>query len=360
MASTAGSGILEGDRQLLEPTPGGFGTLPTATGGLARIAYARAREAGIELDPLLTKAGLTHEQIENRHVRITVASQVSFLDLVARALSDDLLGFHLALLPDLREIGLLFYVMASSDRLHEALQKAARYSSIVNDGISLRYIEGIDATLALSYVGVDRYRDRHHIECWMTLIVRICRQLTGLRVAPSRVRLIHRGTRDRVELGRFFDCDVEFGADADAIAFSTGIRDMPVVDADPYLNSLLTTYCEDALSRKLRNAGSSRTRVENAIVPLLPHGKAQIGEIALRLGVSQRTLARQLSSEGTTFSEVMDHLRSKLATHYLQDDDLSISQIAWLLGYQEVSAFSHAFKRWTGDTPRRARACLAS
>jgi AraC-like DNA-binding protein len=90
-------------------------------------------------------------------------------------------------------------------------------------------------------------------------------------------------------------------------------------------------------------------------VPLLPHGKGQVGEIAPRLGLSQRTFARRLSLEGLTFSEVLERLRFDLAERYLADDGLSISQIAWLLGYREVSAFTHAFKRSPGAMRRLVR-----
>lgn len=75
--------------------------------------------------------------------------------------------------------------------------------------------------------------------------------------------------------------------------------------------------------------------------------------------MSARTFARRLASEGMTFSEVLENLKSHLAQRYLADESLSISQIAWLLGYQEVSAFTHAFKRWTGQTPRQARSRAA-
>jgi AraC-like DNA-binding protein len=121
----------------------------------------------------------------------------------------------------------------------------------------------------------------------------------------------------------------------------------------------LVAYCEEALSRRLTDRGSFRSSVENAIVPLLPHGKGHAREIAPRLGLSQRTLARRLSLEGLTFSELLEKLRSDLAERYLTDDGLSISQISWLLGYQEVSAFTHAFKRWTGKTPRELRSRIA-
>jgi len=71
--------------------------------------------------------------------------------------------------------------------------------------------------------------------------------------------------------------------------------------------------------------------------------------------MSTRTLTRRLAAEGQTFGQVVDELRTDLAERYLRDRDLSISQIAWLLGYQEVSAFTHAFRRWTGRTPSASR-----
>jgi AraC-like DNA-binding protein len=95
-------------------------------------------------------------------------------------------------------------------------------------------------------------------------------------------------------------------------------------------------------------------------VPLLPHGKARVDEIARRLGVSQRTLARRLSMEQMSFSAVLERLKIDLADRYLADDGLSISQVAWLLGYQEVSSFTHAFKRWTSKTPRQVRSQKAA
>src|SRR6185295_9317877 len=100
----------------------------------------------------------------------------------------------------------------------------------------------------------------------------------------------------------------------------------------------LIAHFEKAMSHRSTNLGSFRSIVENAIVPLLPHGQARAVEVADKLAVSRRTFARRLSSEGVTFSGVLESLRSDLAGHYLADESLSISQIAWLLGYQEVSA----------------------
>jgi AraC-like DNA-binding protein len=331
------------------------GALPTASGGIARLAYAHVRAAGGDPVLLLNKAGLTAAQIDDRDARLNVRDQIHFLNLAADALQDDLLGFHLAQAAELRELGLLYYVLTSSDSLGEALRRSARYSSIVNEGVSLKYEHGRDIRIALCHVGVSRHLDRHQMEFFAVTLVRIGRLLTGHRLVPKRVKFVHHRSELSPELSEWFGTKVEFGAVADEIVFAAPMVSIPVVSADPYLSQLLVKYCEEALAFRSNRTGSFRVAVENAIGALLPHGTARAPEIARQLGVTQRTLGRRLSSEGITFSEVLENLKSDLARRHLADKSLSISQIAWLLGYQEVSAFTHAFKRWTGKTPREAR-----
>jgi AraC-like DNA-binding protein len=153
-----------------------------------------------------------------------------------------------------------------------------------------------------------------------------------------------------------FGCDIEFGAAADELIFPGAVALLPIVSADSHLNRLLIKYCEEALAYRTPTRTSLRASVENAMAPLLPHGKANAVEIARRIGMSRRTLARKLASEDLTFSEIAEELKGDLAKHYLTGSDVPISEIAWLLGYSEVSAFTHAFKRWTGMTPRQSRA----
>ena len=157
-------------------------------------------------------------------------------------------------------------------------------------------------------------------------------------------------------MDKFMGCHVAFGSNTDEVAFPGTVKQMPVVGADPYLNKLLVKYCEEARSHRDLGRGTLRVGLQNAIAPLLPHGRARADEVAHRLGLSPRTLARRLASEGLTFEGILSELRADLAKRYLQDEALAISQIAWLVGYKEVSAFTHAFKRWTGKTPGAARA----
>jgi AraC-like DNA-binding protein len=351
--------IAAGDSVVSDQVTNGGSRIPSTTGGPARLAYAKAKASGIEVEPLLSESTLTLDQIEDRKARMEVVDQIVFLNLVADAVKDDFLGFHLAEHVDLRKIGLLYYVLASSDTITEALRRAVRYSSIVNEGIVLNCVEKNCIGISLSYSGVSRHSDRHQIEFWMTILLRICRKLTGLRLSPRLVSFAHHREQRPAAFDTFFG-DLEFGADIDEITFEERVRQLPVVSADSYLNDLLITYCEEALQNRPTISGPFRSSVENEITQLLPHGTVRVGAIAQRLGMSQRTLARRLESEGLNFSEVLENLRCDLANRYLADDDLSISQIAWLLGYKEVGALSHAFKRWTGRTPSEVRPRLAS
>jgi AraC-like DNA-binding protein len=98
-----------------------------------------------------------------------------------------------------------------------------------------------------------------------------------------------------------------------------------------------------------------QSMVANQLASLLPSGESRAAVVARQLGMSPRSLTRQLADEGTTFGEILERLRQRLAARYLADDRMSVQQIAWLLGYSEVGAFNHAYKRWTGTAPRRMR-----
>src|SRR5215813_6685227 len=192
-----------------------LGTLPTATGEIARRAYARARQAKVELGPLLQQSGLTRQLIEDSDARINVRAQIKFLDLVANALRDNCLGFHLAESAELRELGLLYYVAASSETLGDVLQRAARYSSIANEGLSLKYRAGPDNTIEFRSIGVAPHLNRHQIEFFMTVLLRICRKLTRVRLVPSRLQLAHRRCEDCSELSTYFGKSMDSAAGVD-------------------------------------------------------------------------------------------------------------------------------------------------
>ena len=284
---------------------------PSTEGRVTRLAAQRAR-GSCDLDALLREAGLTPAELEDSHARIEVRKQLRFLALAADELRDDLLGFHLAQSFEPRELGLLYYVHASSATLGEALSRVARYSSVAHEGLTMSAIRG-GVKLEIAYVGVPRHVDRHQMEWLVTVLIRICRELTRTSVCPVRVAFAHPRCAASQALEQTPAHAVEFGCDRDLLEFSAAASSLPLASANPYLNECLVRYWEDALAGRARRQHSMRAAVENVVLPLLPHGNARAGRVAEALGLSTRTLTRRLAAEGVTFAEVLDEMRAELA-----------------------------------------------
>ena len=329
--------------------------LPTASGGLSRLAANRVRAAGIKLEPLLSRVGLTIEQIDDPEQRVAARTQIAFLEAAAHALSEEFLGFSLAAEFDCRDLGLLYYVMASSDTLGNALKRASHYSRITNEAIVLEFKEAPEPTLRLAYSGIRRHADRHQMEFCIVAMVRVSRLLSGRQFLPERVSMLHVRSEGISTFVRYLGNDIEFGGGADEIVFPAGSADWALVNADPRLNKILLKMCDETLTAPKSNSGAFRVPVENTIALLLPHGQAHANTVAKKLGMSERTLARRLAEEGVTFIEILQQLRASLAGRYLEDERMPISRIAWLLGFENASSFSHACRRWTGKSPRELR-----
>jgi AraC-like DNA-binding protein len=335
--------------------PERFNTVPRATGGITRLACARLYECKKDVAAILSRAGMALAAVQDPSARLEADAQIRVLEIAAQELGDDYFGFNLARSFDVRAIGLVYYVMASSERLSDALLNAERYSQIVNEGVRLRVTLNGGATVALDYVDLERQLDRHHIEFWIVALVRMCREVTSSRLALSRLRVRHRRANPSDSFKSFFGTEIEFGANADEIVFSAPVAALPAFQHDSYLNRLLRRYADRALACRTARAANLRLEVERIASELLPHGNASAAAVARKLGISSRSLSRRLRAEGVTFSTVLDELRQALAETYLEERELSISEIAWLLGYEEVSSLTHAFRRWTGVTPRQFR-----
>ena len=335
--------------------------MPTSIGLAVHLAVAHLERRGINPGALLASSGLSMSALESRK-RIKVKSVIDFLEHVSRALEDDWLGLTLASDFDLREIGMLYYVAASSERFGDALKRLERYVRLADEALVLRIVQGSGCRVELSYVGVPRHTDRHLMESLAVTLLRLCRQLVGKKIVPSSASFVHHRSDGR-RMERIFGCEVSFDAYEDTISFDAGVMDLPLVGYDPYLNDLMVKSCEEAIAARASNVSPFRTEVENTIAPLLPHGEAQTKTVARMLGVSERTFARRLAAEGLSFGEILDQMRRDLAVRYLEEEDLQAAQIAWQLGFQHPSAFSHACRRWTGKSPsefRRASQATAS
>ena len=120
------------------------------------------------------------------------------------------------------------------------------------------------------------------------------------------------------------------------------------------MSNVLSAHAE-ALLEKLESSKTARGRVEGLLVAILHTGEVNMEAIAGKLGLSRQTLFRRLKAEGVTFEKVLDELRHKMALHYLNEKKISVNETAYLVGFSDPAAFSRAFKRWTGSSPRTTR-----
>jgi AraC-like DNA-binding protein len=181
------------------------------------------------------------------------------------------------------------------------------------------------------------------------------REITGQDVRPIQATFVHGRNSELRGFERFFGCPVEFAAPSDRLLFSNETSALPLITGDSYLLDTLRPFCDEAAKERNTGRGTLRASVENETQKLLPHGKAHKPAVATALGMSTRTLSRRLAEEGATFEEVLDQLRRSLALQYIKEESPSLSQIAWLLGYEEPTAFNRAFRRWTGRSPSATR-----
>lgn len=151
-----------------------------------------------------------------------------------------------------------------------------------------------------------------------------------------------------------FGVPLTFGSDMNAVQIDESMLPAKMPRTNRYVFGVLSERA-DALLKELESSKTVRGRVEGMLLPILHTGDASMQLIADRLGQSRQTLFRKLKSEGTTFEKVLDEMRHRLALEYLKGKKVSVNQAAYLVGFSDPTAFSRAFRRWTGTSPGTLR-----
>jgi len=256
---------------------------------------------------------------------------------------------------DIRAVGLLFYLTGASRTVSEALDNLARYGRTTNEALVAEISRQADEVI-LAIRRVEEFEEPHRqfFELLALWFIRTLHKETNRDFTLSRVTFTHARNADLREVHRLLRCPVDFAQGADSWILPQRVMDLPIVSEDSQLLKILTAHAEDLLAERHLVTGL-QSMVANQLASLLPRGESRAAVVARELGMSPRSFTRHLAEEGTTFGEILERLRQRLAARYLADDRMSVQQIAWLLGYSEVGAFNHAYKRWTGTAPRRTR-----
>lgn len=240
----------------------------------------------------------------------------------------------------------------------DAVEATARYLNLLNSGLELQLLYGRTGPFMSYRLKVSRAGPSSQFEDWtMAVGLHMFKLIVSDQARPKAILLPHPPLLPLAHYTEFFGCPVRlsqarYGIEAFAADFKR-----PVLRNDPELKQLISDYIEKIAAP---STCSMRDQVELMVRKLLPTGRCNVTTVASHFYVSVRTLQRQLERDGVVFEDMLDVTRRSMAEQYLADPSVRLSQVAGLLGYAVQSSFSHAFRRWHGQTPRAWRSqCLA-
>jgi AraC-like DNA-binding protein len=315
--------------------------------------------AGLQVlghDPaaLLRAVGLDRSSLRDPDARVPSALVGRFWSAALTASGDQDLALHLAEAADVSEFDVHAYAFLSSPTLGAAFERMAAYQRLLNDTNRIVVERGRREVVVRHQRQGGLPVGRQPAEFIMAVSLRLARLAVGDSISPKEVRFAHAAPASTAAHARTFRAPVRFNAGENALVMAAALVERSCLRADPGLAALLDRYAGDRLER-IAPRSSFADRAREAVAATLREGEPSAAKVALRLRMSVRSLSRTLAAEGTSYRALLEQMRRELAGRYLADPEVSIAEVAFLLGFKEVSAFYHAFRSWTGRTPREFR-----
>lgn len=337
---------------------------PTIAAGFAKAFVDFAVKKGAKRRQLLETARLSSEELKEADNHVPFASYMTLTRTAIEACSEPALALHFGEAVRLQDISILGLV-GHCETACEARDQANRFGRLAVDDGNADTAHGVEfirdgRNVWLNFPGTLYIENPLFTESAFARCVCDGRAFAALHPdkawpAPKAVSFTHREPSYRSEYDRIFQMPIQFGSEMNAIMFGEELLSVRVAPPNKYVSRLVKRQAEGLLQR-LDGLSSARSQVERLLRPMLHTGRADIEAVARQLGVSRQTLFRRLKTEGVTFKKVLDELRHKLARHYLNGKKMSVNETAYRVGFSDPAAFSRAFKRWTGSSPRAVRA----
>ncbi len=300
--------------------------------------------------------GMTLEALSADGALAPIESLTKLFERGVSLTGDGLMPLKWAETRDFTGFGVIGYLGRSSADVRTWLENIARFRRIISEPIDIDLSTlDTDGSFVWTYNSPANVNFGPMVEAQTLSFIRGLEPLLPRGLNPKLVEFEHRRTQNLVAFQRFFNCPVAFGAKRNRVVFHQQDLDLEIKTRDTQLNRILVEHCKMVLAQTAPGTPDIQIKVERAISTRLATGHATVGQVAHDLGMSARTLARRLGDANTTFQAVLSNLRRALAERYLKDGAMSQSEIAFLLGYSDVSSFAAAFKRWTGRPPGEIR-----
>ncbi|HEX4301224.1 MAG TPA: AraC family transcriptional regulator [Rhizomicrobium sp.] len=329
---------------------------PSVSAGFASGLLRLAVSKGADGAALLAAAGIAPPLLGDPDNRVPFARYVALMRAAKTMSGDPALALHYGEI-NISEVSIVGLIGQASETTAEAFAQLNRYVRLVVD-VDVGTPERFQLRMEQSAMWIVDMRQNPNdfpelTESAFAQIITRGRRF-GADYRPLAVHVTHPDPGYAAEYARVFGTAVTFGSDRNAFRVDPAFMAHRVALLPRYSFGVLSQHA-DALLRNLESATTTRGRVESLLMPILHKSDAGMDAIADRLGVSRQTLFRKLKAEGTSFAKVLDELRHRLALDYLRARKVSVNETAYLVGFSDPAAFSRAFKRWTGKSPRAMR-----
>jgi AraC-like DNA-binding protein len=292
--------------------------------------------------------------VDRPGMQATFRQYVAYFDTMARRTGDEDFGHRFGLRTRAARSGLPGHLILNAQRFRDGVLDLARTLPTLAGGLSLELVENRDPPTLLWSIARNVGDPTQFMRFFPSYLVRMLQAHRGSQWHPKRIlSSLPAPQRPRLYVSQL-GCPLVFNSQINAIEIER--RDLQAVKRgiDRHVHALLTTYADYLLTKAPRSE-SIRDTVAFAIREGLTQGHREFNFVARRLGMSSRTLQRRIAASDTSYSIIRDEIRFELANSMLAQSNLSIGEIAYRLGYSEIAAFTHAFTKQCGRSPRQFR-----
>jgi AraC-like DNA-binding protein len=316
----------------------------------------------VRLDPakMLKSVGLPPRSLVDPDIKIPSGGVRRLLEASAAAAGIDDFGLRLAERGGLSNLGPVALVARDQPTVGAALDALGRYVHIHNESVRLRTERHDDVVTIAPILLLGRpVPARQSAELLVGVVYRILSAFLGSGWRPLDVHFAHPAPRNRDTYRRFFNCNVAFGAEFDAIVCPATDMERPMAAADASMTRYAKSYVESLAAR----SSTIEDKTRELIAALLPTGRCSLERVAQHLGCDGRTVQRRLAEHGKSFSEILDSQRSETVVRLIEDQSRSLPAVAELLGFSAQSALARWFRerfgcsisQWRDDSMHRTR-----
>lgn len=341
--------------QDVSPLP--FAGEPTTTGAYTQAIARALAFKGVDSQPVFLAAGLADHYGTDPLQRVPVSKMNQLFALCVAETGDRYFGLTVGEMLQVTSLHALGQSLTTSATLMDFGDRLARYFRLLSEVATMRLDVGDDKVALVTSDVVASSAETQ--DAWLAFLLRFVRQLTRDAVNPLRVEFIHPLPDEGPgPYEHYFRCPVRFGQADNVLVFDRALFERPLESSSPELAALSDQVVADYIGRLDRSDVVTHVRLQ--IIARLDSDACDRDTIARDLGMAPATLARRLMQRGSSFQDILNGTRRDLALGYLQQAHLPVTEVAFRLGFTDLSNFTRAFKRWTGQSPSAFRAGVAA